>query len=58
MVVSILHQADIKRVFIALDEDGCVSPETAATMTWTSVPTDPGDILLFGSLHSAQESTE
>ena len=35
--------------FIALDEDGCVSPETAATMTWTSVPTDPGDILLFGS---------
>ncbi len=35
--------------FIALDEKGCVSPETAETMTWTPVPTDPGDILLFGS---------
>lgn len=35
--------------FIALDETGCVAPETAATMAWTAVPTDPGDILLFGS---------
>ena len=35
--------------FIALDEKGCIAPETAATMEWISVPTDPGDILLFGS---------
>ena len=35
--------------FIALDEKGCVAPETAATMEWVAVPTDPGDILLFGS---------
>ena len=35
--------------FIALDENGCVAPETASTMEWVSVPTDPGDILLFGS---------
>ena len=35
--------------FIALDEKGCVAPETAATMDWVAVPTDPGDILLFGS---------
>lgn len=38
-----------KEGFIALDDKGCVSPETAETMTWTAVPTDPGDILLFGS---------
>ena len=35
--------------FIALDEKGCVAPETALTMAWIAVPTDPGDILLFGS---------
>ena len=35
--------------FIALDEKGCVSPETAAAMTWVASPTAPGDILLFGS---------
>ncbi len=35
--------------FIALDEKGCVSPETAVTMSWQPVPTEPGDILLFGS---------
>jgi len=35
--------------FIALDQNGCVSPETAATMSWQPVPTLPGDILLFGS---------
>ena len=35
--------------FIALDEKGCVAPETASTMEWVAVPTDPGDILLFGS---------
>lgn len=35
--------------FIALDEKGCISPETAASMKWVAVPTDPGDILLFGS---------
>jgi ectoine hydroxylase-related dioxygenase (phytanoyl-CoA dioxygenase family) len=35
--------------FIALDEKGCVAPETAATMEWVAVPTNPGDILLFGS---------
>ena len=35
--------------FIALDEKGCVSPETAAAMTWVAAPTAPGDILLFGS---------
>ena len=35
--------------FIALDEKGCVAPETALTMEWVAVPTDPGDILLFGS---------
>ena len=35
--------------FIALDEKGCVSPETAASMAWIAVPTAPGDILLFGS---------
>ena len=35
--------------FIALDEKGCVSPETAATLAWVAVPTEPGDILLFGS---------
>ncbi len=35
--------------FIALDEKGCVAPETAMTMEWIAAPTDPGDILLFGS---------
>ncbi len=35
--------------FIALDEKGCVAPETAAEMAWVAVTTDPGDILLFGS---------
>ena len=35
--------------FIALDEKGCVAPETASMMEWVAVPTDPGDILLFGS---------
>ena len=35
--------------FIALDEKGCVAPETASTMEWVAVPTEPGDILLFGS---------
>jgi hypothetical protein len=35
--------------FIALDEKGCVAPETASTMPWVAVPTNPGDILLFGS---------
>lgn len=35
--------------FIALDEKGCVAPETASMMAWIAVPTDPGDILLFGS---------
>ncbi len=35
--------------FIALDENGCVSPDTAALMTWMPVPSEPGDILLFGS---------
>ncbi len=35
--------------FIALDEKGCVAPETAVAMEWVPVPTDPGDILLFGS---------
>ena len=35
--------------FIALDEKGCVAPETALTMEWVAVPTDPGDVLLFGS---------
>ena len=35
--------------FIALDEKGCVAPETASAMEWVAVPTDPGDILLFGS---------
>lgn len=38
-----------KEGFIALDEKGCVAPETAATMKWVAVPTAPGDILLFGS---------
>ena len=27
--------------FIALDEKGCVAPETASTMEWVAVPTDP-----------------
>ncbi len=35
--------------FIALDENGCVAPETASEMEWHAVPTEPGDILLFGS---------
>ena len=35
--------------FIALDENGCISPNVAASMNWVSVPTEPGDILLFGS---------
>ena len=35
--------------FIDLDEKGCVAPETASAMEWVPVPTDPGDILLFGS---------
>ena len=35
--------------FIALDEKGCVAPETASTMEWIAAPTAPGDILLFGS---------
>lgn len=35
--------------FIALDDSGCISPETAEKMAWTPVPTDSGDILLFGS---------
>lgn len=38
-----------KEGFIALDENGCVAPETASKMEWVAVPTDPGDILLFGS---------
>lgn len=38
-----------KEGFIALDEKGCIAPETAATMGWVAVPTAPGDILLFGS---------
>lgn len=38
-----------KEGVIALDEKGCVTPETAETMSWIEVPTDPGDILLFGS---------
>ena len=38
-----------KEGFIALDEKGCVAPETALTMEWIAVPTAPGDILLFGS---------
>lgn len=35
--------------FIALDEKGCIAPETASVMEWDAVPTEPGDILLFGS---------
>ncbi len=35
--------------FIALDEKGCISPEVAESMNWVAVPTEPGDILLFGS---------
>ncbi len=35
--------------FIALDEQGCISPNVAKTMNWVAVPTEPGDILLFGS---------
>lgn len=35
--------------FIALDENGCISPNIADTMNWVAVPTEPGDILLFGS---------
>ena len=35
--------------FIALDEKGCVAPAVASAMEWVPVPTDPGDILLFGS---------
>ena len=38
-----------KEGFIALDEKGCVAPETALKMEWIAVPTAPGDILLFGS---------
>lgn len=34
---------------IALDEKGCVASEVASTMAWVPAPTDPGDILLFGS---------
>lgn len=35
--------------FIALDEKGCVAPNTASEMDWVAAPTEPGDILLFGS---------
>ena len=35
--------------FIALDEKGCIAEETASEMKWVKVPTEPGDILLFGS---------
>ncbi|MCH2203297.1 MAG: phytanoyl-CoA dioxygenase family protein [Fuerstiella sp.] len=35
--------------FIALDDRGCIHPETAASLEWVSVPTEPGDVLLFSS---------
>lgn len=35
--------------FIALDENGCIASEVASEMEWVTVPTQPGDILLFGS---------
>ena len=35
--------------FIALDEKGCIAEEVASEMEWVEVPTEPGDILLFGS---------
>ena len=35
--------------FIALDDNGCISPNVAKSLNWVSVPTEPGDILLFGS---------
>ena len=38
-----------ERDFIALDEKGCIAEEVAAEMEWVEVPTEPGDILLFGS---------
>ncbi len=35
--------------FIAPDEKGCIAEEVASEMEWVEVPTEPGDILLFGS---------
>ncbi len=35
--------------FIALDEKGCISPKVSESMDWVAAPTEPGDILLFGS---------
>lgn len=34
---------------IAPDEKGCIDPAAAARMAWVAAPTEPGDILLFGS---------
>ncbi len=44
--------------FIALDEKGCIAPETASNLEWVEVPTTPGDILLFGSYipHKSSEN--
>jgi hypothetical protein len=49
------------RGFVALDEHGCIEETAAAQMEWVPVPTDPGDILFFGSYaphHSPPNNTD
>ncbi len=49
-----------RRGFVALDEHGCIEEAAAARMEWVPVPTDPGDILFFGSYaphHSPPNNT-